>query len=114
MARPLARRLDGSRRIRLDDVDPTDTEGIEKEEGLKRIETLGRELSELENLLTYAGTHALLVVRRAATPAARTARSGRSEFSNISELRPAARFRRRKNGARFLWRVHKAIRAADT
>ena len=62
MPRPLARRLDGSRRIRLDDVDPADTQGIEKDEALERIEKLGRELSELENLLTYAGTQALLVV----------------------------------------------------
>ena len=60
MARPLARRLDGSRRIHLDDIDPADTQGIEKDEGLKRLEKLGRELSELENLLIYAGTNGYL------------------------------------------------------
>ena len=55
-------KVDGSRRVRLDDVDPADTAGVEKDEGLERIERLGSELAELENLLTYAGTHALLVV----------------------------------------------------
>ena len=35
MPRPLARRLDGSRRIRLDDVDPADTLDIDKDEALE-------------------------------------------------------------------------------
>lgn len=42
---------------------PTDSDGgLDKEEGQKRAEALGRELDELEDLLYYAGTHALLVV----------------------------------------------------
>ena len=60
--RPYTRIADGSKKVRLDKIDPADTAGIEKADALTRIEKLGVELSELENLLTYAGTHALLIV----------------------------------------------------
>jgi len=86
MARPLARRLDGSRRIRLDDVDPADTQDIEKDDGVERIEKLGAELSELENLLTYAGTHALLVVLQGRDASGKDGAIRKIlEFSNIQQ-----------------------------
>ena len=57
-----ARTIDGSKKVRLERVNAADTDGVDKPEGMAKIEDLGEELAELENLLTYAGTHALLVV----------------------------------------------------
>jgi PPK2 family polyphosphate:nucleotide phosphotransferase len=54
--------VDGSKRIDLDDYDPGDSAGLEKEAGEAELEALGTELSELEDLLFYAGTHSLLIV----------------------------------------------------
>ena len=36
--------FDSSRRTRLDDIDPGDTCGVEKEEGLRRLDKLGEEM----------------------------------------------------------------------
>lgn len=112
MPRPLARRLDGSRRIRLDDVDPADTEGIEKDDGLKRVEKLGRELSELENLLTYAGTHALLVVLQGRDASGKDGTIRKIlEFSNIQQsyVYPFKVPTEEERAHDFLWRAHKAV-----
>ena len=57
-----APRVDGSKRIDLEDYDPADASGLTKEAGETELETLGTELSELEDLLFYAGTHSLLIV----------------------------------------------------
>ncbi len=55
-------RVDKPGKFRLHDV-PTDADGgLGKDEGEKRAETLGKELDELEDLLFFAGSHALLVV----------------------------------------------------
>jgi PPK2 family polyphosphate:nucleotide phosphotransferase len=112
MARPLAPRLDGSRRVRLDDVDPADTHGIEKDEGLERVEKLGRELSELENLLTYAGTHGLLVVLQGRDASGKDGTIRKIlEFSNVQQsyVQPFKVPTEEERAHDFLWRVHKAV-----
>jgi PPK2 family polyphosphate:nucleotide phosphotransferase len=112
MARLLARRLDGSRRIRLDDVDPADTQGVEKDEGLERLDKLGRELSELENLLTYAGTHALLVVLQGRDASGKDGTIRKIlEFSNIQQsyVHPFKVPTEEERAHDFLWRAHKAV-----
>ncbi len=112
MLRPLARRLDGARRIRLDDVDPTGTQGIEKDDGLKRVEKLGRELSELENLLTYAGTHALLVVLQGRDASGKDGTIRKIlEFSNIQQsyVHPFKVPTEEERAHDFLWRAHKVV-----
>jgi PPK2 family polyphosphate:nucleotide phosphotransferase len=112
MARPLALRLDGSRRIRLDDVDPADTQGIDKEDGLKRLDKLGRELSELENLLSYAGTHGLLVVLQGRDASGKDGTIRKIlEFSNIQQsfVQPFKVPTAEERAHDFLWRVHKAV-----
>ena len=112
MPHALARRLDGSRRIHLDDVDPADTQGIDKDEGLARLEKLGRELSELENLLTYAGTHALLVVLQGRDASGKDGAIRKIlDFSNIQQ-RTCTPFKvptEEERAHDFLWRVHKAV-----
>jgi len=114
MARPLARRLDGSRRISLDDVDPADTQGIDKDEGGKRLDKLGRELSELENLLSYAGTHGLLVVLQGRDASGKDGTIRKIlEFSNIQQsfVQPFKVPTDEERAHDFLWRVHKAVPA---
>ena len=112
MARPLAHRLDGSRRIHLDKIDPADTQGMEKDEGLERLDKLGGELSELENLLTYAGTHALLVVLQGRDASGKDGAIRKIlEFSNIQQsyVQPFKVPTEEERAHDFLWRVHKAI-----
>src|SRR4051812_3407855 len=112
MASPLAHRLDGSRRVRLADFDPAGTQGIEKDEGLARLEKLGRELSELENLLTYAGTHALLIVLQGRDASGKDGTIRKAlEFSNIQQsyVQPFKVPTEEERAHDFLWRAHKAI-----
>jgi PPK2 family polyphosphate:nucleotide phosphotransferase len=112
MARGLAHRLDGSRRVRLDDFDPAATEGIEKDEGLEQIEKLGRELSELENLLTYAGSHGLLIVLQGRDASGKDGAIRKIlEFSNIQQsyVQPFKVPTEEERAHDFLWRVHKAV-----
>jgi PPK2 family polyphosphate:nucleotide phosphotransferase len=112
MARPYASRLDGSRRVRLDASDPADTQGIEKEDGVGRIEKLGRELSELENLLTYAGTHGLLVVLQGRDASGKDGAIRKIlEFSNIQQsyVHPFKVPTEEERAHDFLWRVHRAV-----
>jgi PPK2 family polyphosphate:nucleotide phosphotransferase len=114
MPHALARRLDGSGRIHLDDVDPADTQGLEKEDGLKRADKLGEELSELENLLTYAGTHALLVVLQGRDASGKNGTIRKIlEFSNIQQsyVQPFKVPTEEERAHDFLWRVHKAVPA---
>src|SRR3954469_21447224 len=112
MARPFARSLDGSRRVRLADFDPAETQGIEKEEGLARLEKLGRELSELENLLTYSGTHGLLIVLQGRDASGKDGTIRKIlEFSKIQQsyVQPFKVPTEEERAHDFLWRVHKAV-----
>jgi PPK2 family polyphosphate:nucleotide phosphotransferase len=108
----LAQVLDGSRRIHLDKVDPADTQGIDKEEGLRRIEKLGGELSELENLLTYAGTHALLVVLQGRDASGKDGAIRKIlEFTNVQQayVHPFKVPTEEERAHDFLWRAHAAV-----
>jgi PPK2 family polyphosphate:nucleotide phosphotransferase len=112
MARPFARVLDGSRRVRLAAFDPADTQGIDKQEAQERIETLGRELSELENLLTYAGTQALLIVLQGRDASGKDGAIRKIlEFSNIQQsyVQPFRVPTEDERAHDFLWRVHHAV-----
>jgi PPK2 family polyphosphate:nucleotide phosphotransferase len=107
-----AHRLDGSSRLRLDRFDPADTQGMEKDEGLQRIEKLGTELSELENLLTYAGTHALLVVLQGRDASGKDGTIRKIlEFTNVQQayVQPFKVPTEDERAHDFLWRVHRAV-----
>ena len=111
MPRPLRPRLDGRQKVRLDEFDPADTAGMEKAEALERIEKLGTELSELENLLTYAGTHALLVVLQGRDASGKDGAIRKIlEFSNIQQaiVHPFKVPTEVERAHDFLWRVHAA------
>jgi PPK2 family polyphosphate:nucleotide phosphotransferase len=114
MAGPFAHTLDGSRRVRLDKFDPADTQGIDKDEGLERLDKLGTELSELENLLTYAGTHALLVVLQGRDASGKDGAIRKIlEFTNVQQasVHPFKVPTEEERAHDFLWRVHKVVPA---
>ena len=103
--------MDGRQKVRLDDFDPGDTAGVEKDEALDRIQKLGTELSELENLLTYAGTHALLVVLQGRDASGKDGAIRKVlEFSNIQQaiVHPFKVPTTAERAHDFLWRVHAA------
>jgi PPK2 family polyphosphate:nucleotide phosphotransferase len=112
MPGPFALTLDGSRRVRLDKVDPAGTQGLAKEDGVDRVEELGRELSELENLLTYAGTHALLVVLQGRDASGKDGAIRKIlEFTNVQQayVHPFKVPTEEERAHDFLWRAHAAI-----
>lgn len=58
----LAHRFDGSKPFRIDKIEPNDSRGLEKEDAESKLEPICEELSELADLLFYAGKHPLLIV----------------------------------------------------
>ena len=111
MARHFAHIVDGRRKVRVDDLDPADTAGIDKADALDRIQKLGTELSELENLLTYAGTQALLVVLQGRDASGKDGAIRKIlEFTNIQQaiVHPFKVPTEEERAHDFLWRVHKA------
>jgi PPK2 family polyphosphate:nucleotide phosphotransferase len=52
----------GGKRVDLADFDPDTTAGLDRQAAAERLEELGAELDELQELLYAAGRHALLVV----------------------------------------------------
>jgi PPK2 family polyphosphate:nucleotide phosphotransferase len=109
-----ARTVDGSKRVRLDRVDPADTGGVDKDEALEKIERLGQELSELENLLSYAGTHALLIVLQGRDASGKDGAARKIlAFTNVQNAYVHA-FKAPTEEERahdFLWRAHAAVPA---
>jgi len=109
---PFARTVDGSSKIHLAEIDPADTAGLEKDEALVRADKLGRELSELENLLTYAGTHALLVVLQGTDASGKDGAARKIlEYTNVQNayVQPFKVPTEEERAHDFLWRVHKAV-----
>jgi PPK2 family polyphosphate:nucleotide phosphotransferase len=53
-------RIDG--KVRLNDVDPSDTNGVSEEKAIEQIEKLGKKIERLQELLFAAGKTPLLIV----------------------------------------------------
>jgi PPK2 family polyphosphate:nucleotide phosphotransferase len=107
--RPYAPVTDGSHKIRLADLDPDGTSHVRKEAGLEELETWGAELAELGNLLTYAGTHALLVVLQGRDASGKDGAIRKIlDFSNIQNVavHPFKVPTTLERSHDFLWRVH--------
>jgi PPK2 family polyphosphate:nucleotide phosphotransferase len=104
--------IDGAKKVRLDRVDPAGTAGLKKEEGLARIEKLGEELAELENLLAYAGTHALLVVLQGRDASGKDGAARKIlEYTNVQNayMHPFKVPTEEVRAHDFLWRAHAAV-----
>jgi len=111
---PYLKPLDGSRRARLEDIDPADTNGVDKEAAARRLDKLGQEFAELGNLLTYAGQHALLVVLQGRDASGKDGAIRKIlEFSNIQNayVHPFKVPTEEERAHDFLWRVHRAAPA---
>jgi len=110
--RPYAQLFDGRGKLRLQHLDPSDTAGLEKEEGVARTEKLGTELAELENLLSYAGTHALLVVLQGRDASGKDGTIRKIlDFTNVqtASVAPFKVPTEDEQAHDFLWRVHKVV-----
>jgi len=104
--------LDGKKRVKLAGFDPRDTGGMEKEEGLLRLQKLGEEFAELGNLLTFSGQDALLVILQGRDASGKDAAIRKIlDFSNMQTAHVHS-FKAPNEEERahdFLWRVHKVV-----
>jgi PPK2 family polyphosphate:nucleotide phosphotransferase len=55
-------RVEPDKKVRLSKIDPGGPAGIDKAAGVQKLEELGAELNELQELLYAAGTHSALIV----------------------------------------------------
>lgn len=113
MSTPLhALRVDGPGPLRLGSLDTRGNSGLSREAAEARTLELGHELSELEDLLCYAGTHALLVVLQGRDTSGKDGTIRKIlEFSNAQSLRVEA-FKvptELEQSHDFLWRVHAKV-----
>ena len=109
---PYALCVDGKERIDLRKIDPADTAGVHKKRGLEELEELGQEFSQLGNLLTYAGTHALLVVLQGKDASGKDGAIRKIlEVANIQNARvePFKAPTDLERAHDFLWRVHQVV-----
>jgi PPK2 family polyphosphate:nucleotide phosphotransferase len=110
--RPYAPSTDGSRKINLAKLETDGTSHVRKEAGLEELETWGAEFSELGNLLTYAGQHALLVVLQGRDASGKDGAIRKIlGFSNIQNaaVHPFKVPTEEERGHDFLWRAHKVV-----
>jgi PPK2 family polyphosphate:nucleotide phosphotransferase len=112
--RPYAPSTDGSRKVSLAKLETDGGNNIRKEAGLEELEAWGAELSELGNLLTYAGTHALLVVLQGRDASGKDGTIRKIlDFTNIQNA-AVAPFKvptEEERAHDFLWRAHRVVPA---
>lgn len=105
-------KIDGRKRIRLKDCDPGDTGGVDKEEGLARVDKLGQEFQELANLLAFAGQHALLIVLQGRDASGKDGSIRKIlDYCNVLNFRVES-FKvptEEERAHDFLWRVHRVV-----
>jgi PPK2 family polyphosphate:nucleotide phosphotransferase len=112
--RPYAPATDGSRKVSLAKLETDGATHIRKEAGLEELDTWGTEFAELGNLLTYAGTHALLVVLQGRDASGKDGSIRKIlEFSNIQNayVAPFKVPSAEEYAHDFLWRAHKVAPA---
>jgi PPK2 family polyphosphate:nucleotide phosphotransferase len=111
---PYAQSTDGTRKIEVARLETGAPAHLTKEKAAAELDQLGAELSELGNLLTYAGQHALLVVFQGRDASGKDGAIRKVlEYTNIQNGRVAA-FKPPSEEERahdFLWRVHAQVPA---
>jgi PPK2 family polyphosphate:nucleotide phosphotransferase len=109
-ASPLGLEVDGTRKLRIDRLDPTDTAGWDKTAAADRLAALGEEFAELGNLLAYAADHAMLIVFQGRDASGKDGAIRKVlDYSNIQSAQVHA-FKAPSEEERahdFLWRVHR-------
>lgn len=111
---PYALIVDGKRTVSLADLPAEETDGLSKEEAGPLLDELGREFAELGNLLTFAGTNALLVILQGRDASGKDGTIRKIlEYSNIQNAHvqsfkvPSGQERSHD----FLWRIHQVAPA---
>src|SRR5688500_10069108 len=102
--------LDGRKKAHLKQFDPADTGGLQKEPAQQQITELGEELTELTNLLAYAGQHAMLVVVQGRDASGKDGAVRKVlEYANIlnAVVCPFKAPTSEELAHDFLWRIHK-------
>lgn len=102
------------KKVHLDKYDAADTGGMEKEEGLARIDKVGQELAELTNLLAYSSQHGLLVVVQGRDAAGKDGSIRKVlQFANVlnASVHPFKVPTAEEKAHDFLWRVHQVAPA---
>lgn len=112
--RPFLTPIDRPRRIRIDEIDTSESGGLNKEEGVAEADRLGEELAELANLMGYVGDKALLVVLQGRDASGKDGAIRKIlEFSDI-QIAAVRAFKVPSSEERahdFLWRVHRVAPA---
>lgn len=107
-----AYRVDGTKRVRLAEIESAQRGGMNKEEARRHTDAMGAELSELADLLFYAGEHALLVVLQGRDSSGKDGAIRRIlTYSNVQSLRVEA-FKvpnADELAHDFLWRIHRRV-----
>jgi PPK2 family polyphosphate:nucleotide phosphotransferase len=102
-------KVDGSKKVRLADLDPGYTDGLSKAEARPGTDLLGQELSDLADLLYFAREHSLLIVLQGRDTSGKDGTIRRIlNYTNAQSLRVEA-FKAptaEELGHDFLWRVH--------
>ena len=107
---PFARAITGAKKVQLDDIDPGQTDGLDKAGAHERLEELGAELAELTNLLVYAGKQALLVIFQGRDASGKDGAIRKIlEYGNVlgSSVHAFKAPTEEERGHDFLWRVHR-------
>lgn len=107
-----AHRLEPGERVALDQYDPADTAGLEKDEGKELLQALDAELAELQELLYAAGQQSVLLLLQGMDTSGKDGTIKRV----LKEVNPAgcqiATFKQPTEddlAHDFLWRVHPKV-----
>lgn len=104
-----AHRIDGSKAIRLADIDPEDDAGVERERGEEELALLSERLTRLQELLYAASDHSVLVVLQGRDTSGKdgTIKTVMGPLNSLGCTVSSFKVPTEKELARdFLWRIH--------
>jgi len=110
----LATRIDGSRRVRLSEVDPATDGGLTQAQAEERLAALRDELRDLQELLFAAETHGALVVLQGMDASGKDVTIQQTFATATAEAIRVKHFTsmtEEEAGHDFLWRAHAAAPA---
>src|SRR5262245_20221341 len=106
---PYAHQITGKHPIKLSDFDPEDDQGLTREQGEKKLETLSKELTHLQELLYAASDQSVLIVLQGRDTSGKdgTIKSVMGPLNSLGCYVASFKVPTEKERAHdFLWRVH--------
>jgi len=106
---PYAHFVKPGEKVHLRDIDPADTSGLSKAEGLEQLDKLGQRMAELQELLFAARSHSLLIILQGRDTSGKDGSIRRLlSFANVQSTRvvPFKVPSSVEAAHDFLWRVH--------